>query len=59
LYDNFPDFQQKETRIAIFGKSTQEAVEERGLYINIKAPEPETPSMTMALEKYLQVSNKE
>jgi hypothetical protein len=29
------------------------------LYINIKAPEPETPSMTMALEKYLQVSNKE
>jgi uroporphyrinogen-III synthase len=59
LYDNFPGFEQKDTRIAVFGKSTMEAVEERGLYINIKAPEPETPSMTMALEKYLQVSNKD
>ncbi|MFQ5447284.1 MAG: uroporphyrinogen-III synthase, partial [Saprospiraceae bacterium] len=59
LYENFPDFMQKETRIAVFGKSTRAAVEERGLFINIKAPQPETPSMTMALEKYLQVSNKD
>lgn len=59
LYENFPDFQQKETRIAVFGKSAKKAVEEKGLFININAPEPETPSMTMALEKYLQISNKE
>lgn len=58
LYENFPDFKQNETRIAVFGKSTSRAVEERGLTINIKAPSPETPSMTMALDKYLQVSNK-
>lgn len=58
LYDNFPGFKQNETRIAVYGNSTSRAVEERGLVINIKAPEPETPSMTMALEKYLQVSNK-
>ncbi len=57
LYHNFPDFSQKETRIAVFGKSTSEAVHGKGLFINIKAPEPETPSMTMALEKYLQISN--
>ncbi|MCB0568619.1 MAG: uroporphyrinogen-III synthase [Phaeodactylibacter sp.] len=59
LYDNFPDFKQNETRIAVFGNSTSKAVEERGLTINIKAPAPEAPSMTMALEKYLQLSNKE
>ncbi len=59
VYENFPDFQQKETRIAVFGSAALQAVQDRGLYVNIKAPEPETPSMTMALEKYLQVSNKE
>lgn len=57
LYENFPDFKQNETRIAVFGNSTSRAVEERGLTINIKAPAPEVPSMTMALEKYLQISN--
>jgi uroporphyrinogen-III synthase len=58
LYDNFPDFKQNDTRIAVYGNSTERAVEERGLTINIKAPKPETPSMTMALEKYIQQSNK-
>lgn len=57
LYENFPDFKQNETRIAVFGNTTSKAVEEHGLTINIKAPAPEIPSMTMALEKYLQVSN--
>jgi uroporphyrinogen-III synthase len=59
LYENFPDFSQDETRMAVFGNSTCREVEERGLTINIKAPAPETPSMTMALEKYLQLSNAE
>lgn len=58
LYENFPDFSQKETRIAVYGSSTSAAVEERGLTINILAPAPETPSMTMALEKYIQEANK-
>lgn len=59
LYDNFPDFKQNETRIAVFGNSTSKAVEDRGLTVNIKAPAPEAPSMTMALELYLQKSNSE
>jgi uroporphyrinogen-III synthase len=59
LYDNFPDFEQAETRIAVFGNSTTKAVEDRGLTANIKAPSKEAPSMTMALERYLQVSNKD
>lgn len=59
LYDNFPDFMQDETRFAVYGQSTQAEVLQRGLTINIQAPAPEIPSMTMALEKYLQTSNKD
>ncbi|MEM0991527.1 MAG: uroporphyrinogen-III synthase [Bacteroidota bacterium] len=59
LYENFPDFKQRETRLAIYGKSTSKAVTDRGLSVNIKAPAPEVPSMTVALEKYLQISNKD
>ncbi len=58
LYDNFPEFTQNLTRLAIFGKSTSKAVVDRGLFINISAPSPESPSMTMALENYLKKSNK-
>ena len=57
LYENFPDFKQNDTRIAVFGKTTREAVLERGLTINILAPSPNAPSMTMALEQYLKQSN--
>ncbi|TVR88978.1 MAG: uroporphyrinogen-III synthase [Saprospirales bacterium] len=58
LYENFPDFKQNETRIAVFGKSTMKAVEDKGLKINIQAPTKEFPSMTMALKNYLNMSNK-
>ena len=58
LYENFPDFKQNDTRLAIWGKSTQKAVEDKGLHVNILAPSKETPSMAMALEKYLKESNK-
>lgn len=57
LYDNFPDFEQNKTRLAVYGNSTCQAVIDKGLTINIKAPTPNTPSMTMALEKYLRISN--
>lgn len=57
LFDNFPEFEQNETRFAVFGDSTVKATEEAGLYCNIKAPEPDVPSMTMALENYLKLSN--
>ncbi|HMQ06277.1 MAG TPA: uroporphyrinogen-III synthase [Saprospiraceae bacterium] len=57
LYTNFPEFKQNETRIAVFGNSTHAAVESRGLFVNIKAPSIDSPSMAMALENYLQRSN--
>jgi len=58
LLKNFPDFEQNETRIAVFGNSTVKAATDAGLRIDITAPTPETPSMTMALQKYITVINK-
>lgn len=58
LFHNFPDFKQNETRIAVFGNTTIKAVEEKGLRVDIAAPTKETPSMTMALEKYIDKINK-
>jgi uroporphyrinogen-III synthase len=58
LFENFPDFEQKETRIAVFGNTTVKAANDHGLTVNIMAPTPETPSMTMALHKYIKDANK-
>ncbi|RUA16407.1 MAG: uroporphyrinogen-III synthase [Flavobacteriia bacterium] len=58
LLKNFPDFEQNNTRIAVFGNSTVKAATDAGLRIDIQAPTPETPSMTMALQKYITSVNK-
>ncbi|MDB2385312.1 uroporphyrinogen-III synthase [Polaribacter sp.] len=58
LLKNFPNFKQNDTRIAAFGNSTVKAVTDAGLKCNILAPTKETPSMTMALEKYIKEANK-
>ncbi|WP_372916801.1 uroporphyrinogen-III synthase [Salegentibacter sp.] len=58
LFENFPDFKQHDTRIAVFGNTTIKAAKDHGLTVNIKAPTPETPSMTMALQKYINEVNK-
>jgi len=58
LFKNFPEFKQNNTRIAVFGNTTVKAAEEAGLNIDISAPTKETPSMTMALEKYIKEVNK-
>jgi uroporphyrinogen-III synthase len=58
LLKNFPDFEQNNTRIAVFGNSTVEAATDAGLRIDIQAPTPENPSMTMALQNYITSVNK-
>lgn len=58
LFENFPDFKQNATRIAAFGPTTCKAVRDAGLRLDIGAPVPNAPSMTMALEHYLSQSNK-
>jgi uroporphyrinogen-III synthase len=58
LFQNFPGFKQNSTRIAAFGNSTVNAVTAAGLKCDIEAPSPDTPSMTMALDKYIKAANK-
>jgi uroporphyrinogen-III synthase len=53
LFDNVPQFKQNGTAIGAFGNNTSKAIEEAGLTLSIKAPEPQAPSMVAALEKYL------
>lgn len=53
LFDNLPAFQQNGTVIGAFGNNTSKAVEDAGLQLEIKAPQPQAPSMVTALEKYL------
>jgi uroporphyrinogen-III synthase len=58
LLQNFPDFEQNDIRIASFGASTAKAVMDAGLRLDIQAPNPQAPSMTMALEQYIKKYNK-
>ena len=53
LLKNFPDFKQEKTLIAAFGATTSKAVIDNNLRLDINAPQPEYPSMTMAIEKYI------
>ncbi len=53
LFANFPEYEQKETKIAAFGPTTASAVKESGLILEIEAPKPNAPSMTGAIELYL------
>lgn len=58
LYKNFPDFKQKDTRIAAFGPTTAKSVADYKLILDIDAPNEKAPSMSMALDQYIKVSNK-
>ncbi len=53
LFKNFPDFRQNGTRIAAFGSTTADAVKEAGLQLDVHAPAPGLPSMSMAIEQYI------
>ena len=58
LFQNFPDFQQNDTKIACFGPHTARAVKKAGLRLDIEAPSAKAPSMTMALENFIKEFNK-
>lgn len=58
LQQNFKDFKQDDTKIGVFGNTTKQAAEDAGLRIDVMAPSKETPSMTMAIEKYIKSLNK-
>ena len=58
LFKNFPDFKQNHTLMGAFGPTTSKAVKEAGLKIDIKAPTKTALSMIVAIEQYLQKTNK-
>jgi uroporphyrinogen-III synthase len=58
LKENCPDFVQGDIKIAAFGPTTACAVEHEGLRLDINAPNPKAPSMTMALDNFLKEHNR-
>ncbi len=54
LIKNFPEFEQGDTKIAVFGPTTAKAVKEAGLKLDLNAPTKNAPSMTMALDMFLE-----
>jgi uroporphyrinogen-III synthase len=58
LKENYPNFVQGDIKIAAFGPTTACAVEQEGLRLDINAPNPKAPSMTMALDNFLKEHNR-
>jgi uroporphyrinogen-III synthase len=58
LLENYPAYSQNGTLIGAFGNNTSRAIEDAGLNLHIKAPEPQVPSMVAALDRFLQVNVK-
>jgi uroporphyrinogen-III synthase len=58
LFHNFPDFVQGETRIAGFGATTQKAIGDHKLRLDLAAPSPEAPSMSAAINMLIKQNNK-
>lgn len=52
LYENFPDFEQKNLQFAIYGPATAKAMKAAKLSAVISAPTPEAPSIAKALDLY-------
>lgn len=53
LFDNMPKYKQNGTVLGAFGNNTSRAIEEAGLKLDIKAPQPQMPSMVAALDCFL------
>lgn len=58
LLKNFPDFKQNKTLIAAFGPTTAKAIVDNNLRLDIHAPQPQTPSMSMAIEQFIKANKK-
>lgn len=54
LLKNDPDFKQGDIKIGTLGSITAQAVKDAGLRLDLSAPTPKAPSMTAALDMFLQ-----
>lgn len=50
MKENFPDFVQGNTRFISYGRGVAKAMEEAGIHITLKAPTPDVPSVSKAIE---------
>jgi len=57
LTENFPDFRQGDMKFGCFGEAAAKAIQDKGYRLDLKAPLPEAPSMTGALELFLEKNN--
>ena len=57
LLKNFPDFVQGDKRIGCFGAVTAQAIRDAGLRLDMEAPTVKAPSITAALDQYLEEVN--
>lgn len=58
LLKNFPKFQQDNIKIGCFGTTTAQAVKNAGLRLDMEAPSVKAPSMTAALDMFLNEESK-
>lgn len=58
LLESAPNMEQGERLIGCFGSTTAQAVRDAGLRLDLEAPSPGFPSMTMALENFLKEQKK-
>ncbi|MCS6934245.1 MAG: uroporphyrinogen-III synthase [Chitinophagales bacterium] len=56
LYHNFPKFKQGDMKIGVYGKTTADAIIEKGLKLHLMAPLPGNPTIIAALENYLKAA---
>lgn len=57
LQKNFPGFDKDKVKIGTFGPTTAQAALDAGLEPAIQAPNPQSPSITSALEMYIKEAN--
>lgn len=58
LFGNFPKYKQRDTVVGAFGEETIKAVQKAGLRLDLSAPTPGTPSLSMAIDKFLSENKK-
>ncbi len=58
LLKNFPEFKQNDIKIGCFGRTTADAVKKAGLRLDMEVPSVKAPSMTAALDMFLNEESK-
>ena len=58
LFHNYPKFKQDKLKIAAYGKTTADAVLDKGLHLHLMAPLAQNTTMVVALDHYLSGSSK-